>query len=82
MSKSRPVQVGMFEFRVVVQGRGHVLEGGVGDSFVQGRKRGRAMNAKTAVDNNSSLGAGSEKQTQHQATGSVSPATKGRAVSF
>lgn len=36
------------------------------------------MNAKTAVDNNSSLGAGSEKQTQHQATGSVSLATKAR----
>ena len=40
------------------------------------------MNAKTAEDNNSSLGAGSEKQTQHQATGSVSPGTKGRAVAF
>lgn len=38
------------------------------------------LNAKTAEDNNSSLGAGSEKQTQHQATGSVSPSTKGRAV--
>lgn len=40
------------------------------------------MNAKTAVDNNSSLGAGSEKQTQHQATGSVSLGTKGRAACF
>lgn len=45
-------------------------------------KRGRGMNAKTAADNNSSLGAGSEKQTQHQATGSVSLGTKGRAVAF
>lgn len=35
------------------------------------------MNAKTAADKNGSLGAGSEKQTQHQATGSVSLATKG-----
>lgn len=35
------------------------------------------MNAKTAADKNGSLGAGSEKQTRHQATGSVSLATKG-----
>lgn len=40
------------------------------------------MNGKTAADNNSSLGAGSEKQTQHQATGSVSLGTKGTAVAF
>lgn len=59
---------------------------GVGEEkgwgFVQGRKRGRGMNGKTAADNNSSLGAGSEKQTQHQATGSVSLGTKGTAVAF
>ena len=69
--------VGMFEFRVGVG-----EEGGWVVEFVQGRKRGRSMNAKTAADNNSSLGAGSEKQTQHQATGSVSLGTKGRAVAF
>lgn len=44
-------------------------------------ERPRGMNAKTAADNNSSLGAGSEKQTQHQATGSASLATKGRDLS-
>lgn len=38
---------------------------------------GGGMNAKTAADKNGSLGAGSEKQTRHQATGSVSLATKG-----
>lgn len=38
---------------------------------------GGSMNAKTAADKNGSLGAGSEKQTRHQATGSVSLATKG-----
>lgn len=50
--------------------------------FVECRKRGRGLNAKRAADNNSSLGAGSEKQTQHQATGSVSLGTKGRAGAF
>lgn len=73
-----PGQVGVFEFRVVM-GEERGLWGG--HSF-RVKKRGRGMNAKTAADNNSSLGAGSEKQTQHQATGSVSLATKGRAVAF
>ena len=68
----------MLEFRV---GEKEEEERGLG-GVVQGRKRGRGMNAKTAADNNSSLGAGSEKQTQHQATGSVSLGTKGRAVAF
>lgn len=67
----------MFEFRVGVG-----EEGGWVVAFARGGKRGRGMNAKTAADNNSSLGAGSEKQTQHQATGNVSLGTKGRAVAF
>lgn len=70
-----PGQVGVFEFRVVMGEERGLCGAGV-------KKRGRGMNAKTAADNNSSLGAGSEKQTQHQATGSVSLATKGRAVAF
>lgn len=44
--------------------------------------RESGMHAKTAVDKSSSLGAGSEKQTWHQATGSVQLGTKGTAMDF
>lgn len=46
-----------------------------GGAAVGSRHGESDVNAKTAEDNNRSLGVGSEKQTQHQATGSASPGT-------
>lgn len=57
-------------------GRENKRDGGREGGMVGGRRRA-SMNAKTAADKNGSLGVGSEKQTRHQAKGSVSLATNG-----
>lgn len=57
---------------------GFVVVGKIKGGGRRWEKRERSMNAKTAADKKGSLGAGSEKQTRHQATGSVSVATKDR----